>query len=143
VVETHEGCVLAVVGSRDVPDYQSASLVKQAILEHKPRLVISGGAKGVDTVGVKTARELGIATMEILPTHKTWDQPETGEPQETATEYGLVVAVSGGFKQRNTHIAEICECLVRVASASTSTYGSGWTADYAERLGRRVVRYTV
>jgi len=32
---------------------------------------------------------------------------------------------------------------VRISSATTKTYGSGWTADYAERLGKRVHRHTV
>jgi len=146
MAETHSGCVLAIVGSRDVPDYQSSSLVKQAILEHKPKLVVSGGAVGVDSIAVVVARELGIPTMEFLPEMQTWDYTGAGlmkEPIEVFDENGVQIKMPGGFKQRNIKVAEICDCLVRISSATTKTYGSGWTADYAERIGKRVHRHTV
>jgi len=146
MTETHSNCVLAIVGSRDVPDYQSVSLVKQVILEHKPKLVVSGGAHGVDTIAVVVATELGIPTIECLPELMTWDHPEPGllkEAQEFVTDKGMQIKVPGGFKQRNMKVAEMCDCLVRISSATTKTYGSGWTADYAERIDKRVHRYTV
>lgn len=143
MVETHSDCVLAIVGSRDVPDYQSESLVKQAILEHGPSVVISGGAKGVDKVAARVAMDLGVSIMEFIPREPTWDAPARGEPMETATDKGLVITVPGGFKQRNEKIAETADCLVRISSSTTKTYGSGWTADRAEALGKRVVRHTV
>jgi len=145
MVEGHSDCVLAIVGSRDVPDYQSSSLVKQAILEHRPKLVVSGGARGVDSIAVVVARELGIPTMEFLPELSTWDH-EAGllkDPIEIFDENGVQIKIPGGFKQRNMKVAEVCDCLVRISSATTKTYGSGWTADYAERIGKRVHRYTV
>ena len=143
MTETHSGCALAIVGSRDVPDYQSASLVKQAILEHNPKVIISGGAKGVDKNAVEIATELGRATIEILASDQTWDMEEYGEPSEVIDRLGMSIVVQGGFKQRNEKIAEMCDCLVRIASATTKTYGSGWTADRAEALGKRVFRHTV
>lgn len=144
MTEDHTGCVLAIVGSRDVPDYQSESLVKQAILEHQPKMVISGGAKGVDQMGVKVAQELGIAAMEFIPEHAEWEhQPTIKTSMETITDFGMRVLVPGGFRARNEKIAEACECLVRIASLTTTTYGSGWTADRAEQLGKHVVRHTV
>ena len=144
MTETHSGCVLAIVGSRDVPDYQSSSLVKQAILEHKPKLVVSGGAHGVDTIAVVVARELGIPTIEFIPELSTWDAHGILlEASEIFDENGAQIKIPGGFKQRNMKVAEMCDCLVRISSATTKTYGSGWTADYAERLGKRVHRHTV
>ena len=144
MTETHSGCVLAIVGSRDVPDYQSSSLVKQAILEHKPKLVVSGGAHGVDSIAVVVARSLGIPTIEFLPEMSTWDhQGLIKEAIEIFDENGITIKIPGGFKQRNMKVAEMCDCLVRISSATTKTYGSGWTADYAERLGKRVHRHTV
>jgi len=143
VGEDHTGCVLAIVGSRDVPDYQSAGLVKQAILEHKPKVVISGGARGVDTIAVVIAREMGITTIEFKPQVPSWDAVERGEAGEEANDNGMTVLVPGGFKSRNMKVADACDCLVRISSAGTKTYGSGWTADYAERIGKCVHRYTV
>jgi hypothetical protein len=40
-------------------------------------------------------------------------------------------------------VADACICLVRIASTTTKTYGSGWTADYAERQGKSVQRYYI
>lgn len=143
MTEAHDNCVLAIVGSRDVPDYQAASVIKQAILEHRPSMVVSGGARGVDTAGVVIAQELGITTVEFKPKVMTWDATPEGEPVENMEDKGMVIIVPGGFKQRNERIAEACDCLVRIASPTTKTYGSGWTADRAEQLGKRVFRYTV
>jgi hypothetical protein len=56
----------------------------------------------------------------------------------------LVVAWRGqssaGYQGRNALIATDCTHLLRVAARSSRTYGSGWTADEAQRLGRLVVR---
>lgn len=139
----HKGCALAIVGSRGVSSYQSSSIIKQAILDHQPRIVISGGANGVDMTSVQIAHELGYATLEFLPTQKTWDAEGQGDPTESITENGMTVTVPGGFKQRNMKVAESCDCLVRISSVNTKTYGSGWTADYAERLGKKVTRFNV
>jgi len=143
MTDAHDSCVLAIVGSRDVPDYQSASVIKQAILEHRPSMVISGGAKGVDTAGVVIAQTMGITTVEFKPQTFTWDAQPVGEPIESMEDKGMVITVPGGFKQRNEKVAEACDCLIRIASPTTKTYGSGWTADRAEQLGKRVFRYTV
>lgn len=142
--EDHEGCVLAIVGSRDVPRYQAESLIKQSLLEHKPSMVISGGARGIDSFAVEIAHEMGFATMEFVPEHMNWDHPATlSEPTEIVQDKGMRVVVPGGFRARNEKIAEAATCLVRIASTTTKTYGSGWTADRAEALGKRVTRHTV
>lgn len=144
MVDGHENCALAIVGSRDVLGYQSESIIKAAILEHKPKIVISGGARGVDTQAVLTAKAMGVTILEFQPSEQTWDVPaSTKEVVETVTDVGMRIVVPGGYKQRNESIAEACDCLVRIASHTTKTYGSGWTADQAEKLGKRVYRHTV
>ena len=70
------------------------------------------------------ARAAGIQVVEFLPT--------------TFKFHG-----AGGFAERNMKIAEMCVCLVRIASTTTSTYGSGWTADRAEELGKDVYRFHI
>jgi hypothetical protein len=127
-----------------VPRYQTESIIKAAILEHKPRTVISGAANGVDMHGVEIAHLSGIGTVEYVPEKYEWDvEPGLKEATEQTTDTGIRVVVPGGFKARNQKIAESCDCLLRIASTTTKTYGSGWTADLAERLGKRVFRHTV
>lgn len=49
----------------------------------------------------------------------------------------------GGYRARDAQIAEDCSHLLRLHCRQSTTYGSGWTADEAERLGRIVVRQQV
>lgn len=46
----------------------------------------------------------------------------------------------GGYRERDEKIAQDCTHLLRLACRQATTYGSGWTADRAEQLGRIVVR---
>ena len=131
----HTGCILAVVGSRDVPKMPAIELIHAVFDEHKPVIVISGGAKvsqanrlrglaSIDEEVALVANVRQIQLLEFRPTDFHWDGP-------------------GGFKERNVKIAESCVCLVRIASETTTTYGSGWTADRAEMEGKDVTRYVV
>jgi hypothetical protein len=131
----HVGCILAVVGSRDVPRAPAIELIRRVLDEHKPVIVISGGAavnranrmRGLASIDEEVAIEANLRQLQVLefrPTDFHWDAP-------------------GGFKERNIHIADSCVCLVRIASETTTTYGSGWTADHAEMLGKDVTRYTI
>ena len=119
------GCILAIVGSRDLDgDIRADVIIDQVLDQHTPRLVVSGGAKGIDQMGARHAREQAIEVKEFIPKVFAWGVP-------------------GGFKERNIQIAEACECLVRIYSSTTKTYGSGQCADYAERIGRRVTRICI
>jgi len=118
------GCILAIVGSSVLSDEEwpeAVHAVDAAIDRHQPRLVISGGAPGVDTIAEQRADARGIPKQVLAPRVKRWAGP-------------------GGFKERNGHIAQGCECLERIYSPDSKTYGSGWTADEAERLGKHVER---
>lgn len=91
---------------------------------------ISGGEPtGVDT----WAEEIvdvwrGIEKQIFLP------EPRTGRDSPSDWER---------FKKRNIKVAEACDVLYAIRSKSSTTYGSGWTADYAEKLGKEVHRYYV
>ncbi len=63
---------LAVVGSRNFDDYGllSKELDKLNLLT-KIQLIISGGAKGADTLAVKYALQRGIDYKEFLPDWRT------------------------------------------------------------------------
>jgi len=131
----HAACILAIVGSRDVPIRAAQKLINAVLDAHKPIMVVSGGAKArwtdakaglasIDHEAALLARERGVDVTEFVPTVFKWGGP-------------------GGFQERNLRIANTCVCLVRIASETTSTYGSGWTADRAAELGKDVERYLV
>lgn len=134
-MDQHAACILAIVGSRDVHKSGGLLAISQAIDRHKPIIVVSGGAKAsalntrnglisIDFEAEHMASALGIQTVIFKPTSFTFNGP-------------------GGFRERNIKIADLCHCLVRIASSTTTTYGSGWTADYAERSGKNVERFVV
>jgi predicted Rossmann fold nucleotide-binding protein DprA/Smf involved in DNA uptake len=123
---------LAVVGSTDFErpeaDVLAAQIIATFISTLTPVKLISGGAKGVDTI----AREIGGqfhywtqngGFVEHHPKHRRWT-PE-------------------GFKERNILIADGCTHLLAIRCHASTTYGSGWTADYAEKHGRVVYRVTL
>ncbi len=113
---------LAIVGSLSLRDSIDAqALIERLLDELKPEWVISGGADGIDTMAVSTAQLKGIETKEYLPKARNWP----------------------AFKARNIQIAQACDRLVAIRDPESRTYGSGWTADYAEKLGKPVQRHMI
>jgi hypothetical protein len=120
--------LLAVVGSTKVNQSQwsiADTIIKGFFLEYNPDLVISGGAVGIDSIaeGVAMTMDVEIPTRIHLPKHNRW-KPE-------------------GYEERNTKIAEECTHLLCIRTQQSTTYGSGWTADLAERLGKTVWRVII
>lgn len=120
--------VLAVVGSTDFAKDQQAAVVARrhimnAIATLKPVRVVSGGAVGIDSIAANYAKSLGLEVTEYLPKRRRW--------------------APDGFKERNLQIAQDCTHLLRIAHGDSRTYGSGWTADQAEKMGKHVERITV
>ena len=87
----------------------------------EPTLFISGGADGVDTWAEGQADFLGVKKKIFYPEQQNWL----------------------AYKSRNILIASECEYLVSIRSTYSETYGSGWTADYAESLKKKVWRFSV
>lgn len=123
---------LAVVGSTNITDKQrgiASVIIDGFFFSYNPELVISGGAVGIDSLarGRVTAwnrdQQWNINFMEFLPENPRW------EPN--------------GYKERNTKIAEECTDLLCIRTQQSTTYGSGWTADLAERLGKAVWRVLI
>jgi len=115
---------LAIVGSTGLEGNEEAlRIINKVLDERKPSVVVSGGAKGIDSMAVAAAKARGIDTQEFLPTLHQW------APQ--------------GFKERNLKIAEACDFLVRIVSSNSKTYGSGWTRDQAEKMGKVTEEYVV
>ena len=114
---------LGIVGTRLVKD----ALLVRRIIEYYIQLftewhrcdltVISGGAEGVDTIAEEVAREAGVKFIAYLPNGDTWEH----------------------YRERNKRIVEDCDMLLVIRYKDSKTYGSGWTRDYAKRIGKRVV----
>lgn len=105
---------LAIVGSVSLAgNAEAARLIEEALDKYQPTLVVSGGAKGIDSMAVQAAKRRGIAFKEYLPKTQNW----------------------AGFKPRNLLIANNCDALVRIVARASKTYGSGWTRDRAKERG--------
>lgn len=62
---------LAVVGGRSFDDY---SLLRKSILQNFKgvKIIVSGGAKGADSLGERYAREFNLETLIFLPDWSRW-----------------------------------------------------------------------
>lgn len=87
----------------------------------KMRFISGGEESGVDTWAEMKAISFGWDTRIHLPLTKNWE----------------------GFKARNILIANDADVLYAIRSRTSTTFGSGWTANYAEKLGKEVHRYYV
>lgn len=129
VAHTKEALVviLAIVGSVDLTQIQrvTAKIVIRGIIRtYEDPQVISGGAYGIDQLAEGVALDEGCWKRKYEPRFRRW------EPE--------------GFKERNMIIAQECDVLWSIRSMQSTTYGSGWTADYAEmELGKTVHRIRV
>lgn len=85
------------------------------------RFISGGEESGVDTWAETKAISYGWETRIHLPPTKNWE----------------------GYKARNILIAKDVDILYAIRSTSSTTFGSGWTANYAEKLGKEVHRYYV
>ena len=137
---------LAIVGSQAVNRRQAEQawvLIEGLIRIWDPDEIWSGGATGIDSVAEAVAMSYDYWTGPVidgvdppvgwfvtcLPEVKQWDP--VGRK---------------GYRARNIEIVHGVDRLVRVAKKDGQlTYGSGWTADYAEeQLGSdEVFRYYI
>lgn len=113
---------LAIVGSRTFSNgnwkSEAASYITKVIKWYGPEEIISGGAEGIDTLAAEIADEYNIPFISYDPEGRSW----------------LF------FKKRNKKIATRCTHLLSIRCVNATTYGSGWTADEAERQGKEVHR---
>jgi hypothetical protein len=117
-----QGPILAVVGSVGLAgNVEAYSTIFYVYHRYCPRLVVSGAARGIDSMAVEVAKNLGIPYQEFPPAYRAWP----------------------AYKARNMQVAQACEGLIRIVSSRTKTYGSGWTRDYAESLGIPTEQYII
>lgn len=126
-----KGCSLAIVGSRDPFDEHTAAysaaavarateIITAMISEHEPIEVVSGGARGIDSLAAQLGLGHHVQVKEFLPATARWHD---------------------GYKPRNDRIAESCDALVRIAATTTTTKGSLYTMQQAIRQGKPVEEF--
>ena len=106
---------LAVVGSRDFDDYE---FLKKILNHHPCTQIISGGARGADTLARRYATEHGIPIKEFIP---DWNM------------HGK----SAGYL-RNEQIVDACDELVAFDGKSRGTQHS---ITLAEKASKPVYKY--
>ncbi len=107
---------LAIVGSRDFDDYE---FLKKMIQYHPCTQIISGGARGADTLAKRYAVEHGIPLREFIP---DWD----------------TFGKSAGFR-RNEQIVKACDELVALWDGISR--GTKHSIDLADKAGKPVYKY--
>jgi hypothetical protein len=106
---------LAIVGSRDFNDYEFLKKTVEPIKKNVT-LVVSGGAKGADSLGERWAKENNIPTQIFYP---DWNK------------YGK----SAGFK-RNVEIVDNCDAVV--AFQINESKGTQHTINIATDKGKKI-----
>lgn len=101
---------LAIIGSREYPDLQEVADFVKALPDGT--VIVSGGAKGVDTAAAEAARARGLEVVEFRPNYKLHGR--------------------GATFIRNREILENCDAVV--AFWDGRSRGTKFTIDTAERM---------
>lgn len=118
--------LLAVVGSTNINQEQintAKAIIQGMLMFYMPELVISGGAVGIDSLAEEEALLFNLDFIKYKPENFRW-KPD-------------------GFMDRNLKIAKHATHLLCIRTTQSTTYGSGWTADRAEEMGKPVWRVTI
>ena len=124
--------ILAIVGTRHFSNPKAMTyaelIIVHEITSGKWDGIVTGDAPGIDQLVWDTCENLEMPCDPLSPRHRRW------EPD--------------GFKERNMRVAEACDELLCIRDPESTTYGSGWTADYTGALppaglGKPVTRVTI
>lgn len=102
---------IAIIGSRDFTDYQ---LVEDTVFAHLNlkaiELVVSGGARGADTLAERFARQWGI-TMKVFPAQwgKYGNSAGYRRNVDIIKEADIVFAFWDGKSKGTQHSFDLCE----------------------------------
>ncbi len=107
---------LLIAGSRSITDFDLTDFVP-----HEATLIISGGAKGIDTIAENFAEANGINTQVFLPEYELYGR---GAP--------LV---------RNKEMVNFCDAVLVIWDGKSR--GTKFTIDYAKKQGKPVTVITV
>ena len=123
---------IGIVGSRIYTNKDKViNIVELCIAKYGEIKVISGGARGADTLGKEVALEKGLPYTEYNPAHTAWNQ-YSGKPKEW---YGKTYNV-GQFFERNTFIAEDSDILFAFIPEGHQSNGTMDTVGKAKKMNK-------
>lgn len=107
---------VAIVGSREIKDY---SILEEAVKKSNFKIteVVSGGAKGVDSLAEEFANNNNIECTVFKP---DWNNINAPNAIVKTNEYGKQYNVLAGF-ERNTKIVEYCDAMIAIDNGSNGT----------------------
>ena len=100
---------LIVVGSRSIENFDLSKYISKEV-----SLIISGGAKGVDTLAEKYADKHGISKLILRPNYNLYEKAAP--------------------ILRNKQMVEICDSVLIVWDGKSN--GTKYTIDYAKKCGK-------
>lgn len=118
--------ILAIIGQRELTEEQVSPIVLDAISKLNPSKIVSGGAKGVDSIAVSIAKSLSLSTAEFLPVFKSKSRAD----------------VVAGYYARNRLIVDSCDILLAIVG-DRETGGTFYTINYAKKREKQVFIYHV
>jgi uncharacterized phage-like protein YoqJ len=119
--------------------------LQELIEEHKPTLMISGMALGVDTIWAKLAIKNGIPLTAAVP----FQGQESKWPNRAQVEYlkliyyAQVEVICQGFyaawkmQKRNEWMVDRCDLLIAVWDGSKG--GTGNCVEYARKVNKKII----
>jgi predicted Rossmann-fold nucleotide-binding protein len=121
---------IGIVGARIYTNKEAVKkIVEQCIEKYGEIKVVSGGARGADTLGKEVALEKGLPYVEYNPAHENWNE-YSGKPKEW---YNKAYHV-GNFFQRNTFIAEDSDILFAFIPVGHQSNGTMDTVGKVENM---------
>lgn len=121
--------IIAVVGGRDFNDYSALAL---ALIEFKPKMIISGGARGADSLAAQFSREFGTPIKVYNANWNDFTPPCKMAKNKWGQSYNVLAGMN-----RNTKIVEDCDMVLAFWNGvSTGTKDS---IDKARALNKKVV----
>ena len=103
---------LLIAGSRRINDFNLSKCIPDGV-----DLIISGGAKGIDTLAEQYADENGIQKLIIRPNYE---------------KYGRVAPI-----KRNEEMIELCDTVLAVWDGKSK--GTAYTLNYSRKKGRKII----
>lgn len=119
--------ILAIVGTREFGSPRGLAyaeiLIVHEVMSGGWTSFVTGDAEGIDTMAKRICDETMRVCQVLKPEHCRW------EPE--------------GYKARNIRIATIADEMLCIRDPGASTYGSGWTANHMDTLGKPVTRVLI
>jgi len=125
---------LAIVGSRDVTDY---NLVKSEVLKrfdiNEVDIIVSGGANGVDSLAEQLAKEFN-KKMKVFPAK--WDDLSHPDARIRTNKYGKKYDANAGHR-RNQQIVDFADSVIAFRLNNSS--GTTDTIKRTEKAGKHLI----